>query len=52
MDYNAALAEVYEHLNADDVENAVMSCLRIARSANDYLNAAVFLRELTSNDSL
>ncbi len=47
MDYDAALAEVYEHLNKDDVEKAVMVCLRIARSANDYLNAAVFFRELS-----
>src|SRR5260221_1109368 len=46
MDYDAVLAEAYRYLNEDDVESAVMACLRIARSADDYLNAAVFLREL------
>jgi hypothetical protein len=46
MDYEKAIARVYEHLEKNDVEKAVMACLRIARAAKDYLNAAVFLREL------
>jgi hypothetical protein len=49
MDYDEALARVYKHLEEDKVDQAVMSCLRIARSTNDYLNAAVFLRELYPN---
>jgi hypothetical protein len=46
MDYEGAIARVYEHLENDHVEKAVMACLRIARAAKDHLNAAVFLREL------
>jgi hypothetical protein len=46
MDYEKMLARIYEHLEEDRVENAVMGCLRIARAAKDYLPAATFLREL------
>lgn len=49
MDYEKALARVYEHLEEDAVEKAVMGCLRIARAAKDHLNAAIFLRELYPN---
>lgn len=49
MDYEKAIARVYEHLENNDVEKAVMACLRIARAAKDYLNAAIFLRELYPN---
>jgi hypothetical protein len=41
-----ALAGIYQHLEEDRVEAAVMACLRVARSVKDYLNAAIFLREL------
>jgi hypothetical protein len=39
-------ARIYEHLEEDRVESAVMGCLRVARTVKDYLNAALFLREL------
>jgi hypothetical protein len=40
------LARIYEHLDEDRVEGAVMGCLRLARTVKDYLNAAISLREL------
>ena len=46
MDYNATIDRVYEHLENDQVHNAAMVCLRLARNLNDYMNAAIFLREL------
>lgn len=46
MDYAGAVARIYEHLEKDQVEKAVMGCLRLARATKDYLNAAIFLREL------
>lgn len=49
MDYDNEVARIYEHLEENRVENAVMGCLRVARAAKDYLNAAIFLRELYPN---
>jgi hypothetical protein len=49
MDYETAIARIYDHLEANHVEQAVMACLRVARHAKDYLNAAIFLRELYPN---
>jgi hypothetical protein len=49
MNYEEAIARIYEHLENDHVEKAVMGCLRVARAAKDYLNAAIFLRELYPN---
>ena len=46
MDYNASIERIYEHLENDDAEKAVMLCLRIARNLQDYLYVAIFLREL------
>ena len=46
MDFDAAIQVIYKQLKAGNVENAVMGCLRVARGAQDYLNAAIFLREL------
>ena len=46
MDYARAIERVYEHIENDHVDKAVMVCLRIARSLQDYLYAAVFLREM------
>ncbi|MDR3529322.1 MAG: hypothetical protein P4L90_02015 [Rhodopila sp.] len=46
MDYEKILARIYEHLEEDDVEAAVMGCLRLARGGKDFLNASSFLREL------
>jgi len=45
MDYTAAINRVFEHLENDDVEKAVMTCLRIARNLHDHFYAAIFLRE-------
>jgi hypothetical protein len=45
MDYTAAINRVFEHLENDDVDSAVMTCLRIARNLQDHLYAAIFLRE-------
>jgi hypothetical protein len=46
MDYEAAIERVYDHLENDHVDKAVMTCLRIARNLQDFLYAAVFLREM------
>ncbi|MCC6860017.1 MAG: hypothetical protein IT158_15725 [Bryobacterales bacterium] len=46
MDYSGLIERVYEHVENDDVGKAVMACLRLARNVQDYLNAAIFLREL------
>jgi len=46
MDFDAAIKLIYRHLDTDHVEEATMACLRVARGAKDYLNAAIFLREL------
>jgi lipopolysaccharide biosynthesis protein len=50
MDYDKTLTRIYEHLDDDDVEKAVMDCLRLARGTKDYLNIATFLHELYPND--
>lgn len=47
MDFAHAVARILEHLENDKVEAATMACLRVARSAQDHLSAAYFLRELT-----
>src|ERR1035441_10417936 len=46
MEYRAVIERVYEHLENDDLGKAVMACLRLARHNQDYLNTAVFLREV------
>lgn len=46
MDYAATIERVYDHLENGNVDKAVMGCLRIARSLNDYMYAAIFLREM------
>lgn len=45
-DYEAMIERIYEHVDNDRVEKAVMACLRLARNVQDYLNVAIFLREL------
>ena len=50
MDNDKTLARIYEHLDDDDVEKAVIACLRLARGTKDYLNIATFLHELYPND--
>lgn len=46
MNFEATIERIYEHLESDEVEKAVMACLRLARKIRDYPNAAMFLREL------
>ncbi len=46
MDYRAAVSQVYDDLENDRVDKAVMTCLRIARNLPDHLYTAVFLREM------
>jgi hypothetical protein len=46
MDYASTIERVYEHVENGHVENAALACLRLARVGQDYLNAAIFLREL------
>lgn len=49
MDYAAEIKRVYEQLDNDQVDKAVMTCLRLARTLKDYFSAAIFLRELRPN---
>jgi hypothetical protein len=49
MDYTAAIERVYDHVENDQVDKAVMMCLRISRNLHDYLYAAAFLREMYPN---
>lgn len=46
MDYPKLIEKVYEHLECNDVDKAVMTCLRLARHLRDYYNSTMFLREL------
>jgi hypothetical protein len=46
MDYSALISRGYEYIETDEVDKAVMLCLRIARNSKDYFNSALFLREL------
>jgi hypothetical protein len=46
MNHGDLIQRVYEHLENDDVEKAVMVCLRIARNLQDHFQAVIFLREL------
>jgi hypothetical protein len=49
MDHLAVIKQVYEHLQHDQVDKAVMGCLRLARNLQDYLYAAIFLREMSGS---
>ena len=49
FDYEKAVQGLYDALEEDRVEDAVMRCVRIARHAQDYLNACVFIRHLHSD---
>lgn len=46
MDLAQGVARILEYLENDRIEGATMACLRVARLAEDHLNAAIFLREL------
>lgn len=45
MNYTSAIERVYDHLENDDVDKAVMTCLRVSRHLQDHLYTAIFLRE-------
>ena len=40
------IERIYDHLENDEVEKAVMACLRLARLISDKLNTGMFLHEL------
>jgi len=46
MNHQETINRIYEHLESDHAEKAVMGCLRLARSVNDHLSVAIFMREL------
>lgn len=49
MDYFDCVKNIYEHLENDRVEGAVMSCLRLSNLIGDHFHSAIFLRELYSS---
>lgn len=49
MDCKPVIQRVYDHIENDAVDKAVMDCLHIARYLKDYLYVAVFQRELNPN---
>jgi hypothetical protein len=46
MDKEQLVQQIYDHVDADRVESALMGCLRLSRSIKDHLNMATFLWEL------
>ncbi|MGQ3282679.1 hypothetical protein [Bosea sp. (in: a-proteobacteria)] len=50
MDLKKIIARIYDHLENDATEKAVMACIRLARGAEDHLNTAIFLREIHHNN--
>ena len=49
MDHAVAVQRIFEHVENDAVDKAVMACLRLARNVNDCLSAAIFLREFCAD---
>jgi hypothetical protein len=49
MDKERLVQQIYDHLEANRVESALMGCLRLSRSIKDHLSTATFLRELFYN---
>ena len=45
MNYKAAIESIYDYLENDAPDKAVMTCLRISRHLKDHLYTAIFLRE-------
>lgn len=45
MDYRAAVDRIYSQVEHDEVGNAVLTCLRVARHMKDCYSTAIFLRE-------
>ncbi len=48
MNYFSIIEKIYDHLENDDVEKAVMACIRLSRHIQDYLHSAIFLQECYS----
>jgi len=46
MDYKTKIDKIYDHLEDDEINKAIMGCLRLSRNLNDHLHTAIFLREL------
>jgi len=46
LDYAVAIKQVYQSIDANSVDKALMECLRISRHLKDHLHVAIFLREL------
>lgn len=46
MEYKLLIEKVFDYLEKDEVDKAVMGCLRISRNLNDHLYTSIFLREL------
>ena len=51
MDINALLQRIFEHVEDGEVDKAVRACLRLSRHVRDYMNSALFLRELVDKKS-
>lgn len=51
MNYSAAINSIYDYLEKNQVDKAVMTCLRISRNLQDHLYTAVFLREMYTEKS-
>jgi hypothetical protein len=48
MDHLKLIEIIHNHIDNDDVDKAVMACLRLSRNLKDYASIAIFLRELSS----
>lgn len=46
MDARQLIERIYEHVEAGDVDKAVVACLRLARMLGDTFSTVLFLREL------
>jgi hypothetical protein len=49
MNFSRLISEGYDQLKQSRADLAVSTCLRLARHTKDYLNVAVFLREIHDN---
>lgn len=47
IDISRSLKKIHECVDIDNVEGATVACFRVARHINDYLNAAMFMQELS-----
>ena len=49
MESKLLIERIFEHLDDNAVDKAVMTCLRLSRKHKDYFNIVLFLRELYPN---